>query len=222
VPNAWRSERLRSAQGQRQCAEARRIYKCCHGTPGGIASNDSRGPNAHQKERKEPLPDKKGLNVMDKTDAKKRILVEAGKIEKAEQTEARPADNLMKFHLQRSLPISHLGPEPRSKLINGSVDLYNRLRVRDPIDSLYAGAIVTLNNALMSAYGEATYGPGSSRDERLRRAYEGTALLIDLITTFENRRDSRFADPNLRARVLQDALGRCGLDTRCGDDEAEQ
>ena len=159
---------------------------------------------------------------MNKTDMKKQILMEPGEIEKAEQAEPRPSYNLMKFHLQQSLATSHLGLEPRSRLINGSVDLYNRLKVRDPLDSLYAGAIVALNNALMGAYGGATYGSSSSRDENLRRAYEGTALLIELVTAFENRRDLKLPNPDLRAEVLQAAMRRYGLAAKSGEEETEQ
>lgn len=57
-------------------------------------------------------------------------------------TETRPSDELMDHHLNQSLRTSHLGLEPRSRVINGSVDLYNRFKARDPVESLYAGAIV--------------------------------------------------------------------------------
>ena len=150
---------------------------------------------------------------MSKVDVKHQALAQVDKIEQARHpAEIRPSDHLMGHHLNGSLRTSHLGPEPRSKVQKGSVDLYNRLKVRDPIDSLYAGAIVALSNALMSAYGDATYGSQSSRDENLRRAYEGTALFIDLVTAFESRRDLKDgSDPERRAKMLQDLMMRFDL-----------
>jgi hypothetical protein len=60
-------------------------------------------------------------------------VAEASKIAER-KVEPRPSDNLMQLHLHGSFHTGHLGLEPRSRVENGSVDLHNRLKVRDPVD----------------------------------------------------------------------------------------
>jgi len=62
------------------------------------------------------------------------------------------------------------------------------------------------------AFGEAAWG-GKTRDENLARAFEGTALLIELMNAFEIRRDLRKQDdPELRAKVLEAVLKQLDCD----------
>jgi hypothetical protein len=71
----------------------------------------------------------------------------------------------------------------------------------------------------MSAYGEAARST-QSRDENLGRAYEGTALFIDLVTAFESRRALKDAtDPERSAKVLQAVMERFGLVATSSDED---
>lgn len=154
---------------------------------------------------------------MSTNDLNELVLTEIGEIEKAQTHRAetkpvdspRPSDQLVAFHLQSSAP-SCLGAELRRTVINGSIDLYGRLKVRDPIDSIYAMAIVAMHNAVMSSYAEAARYSKTEDEHHLHRAYEGTALLIDLVAARENRR-ALLDDPKRREEVLQELMRRYGL-----------
>jgi hypothetical protein len=150
---------------------------------------------------------------MSEIDAKKQaLLLQACEIVKAAATESRPSVNLRAWQLTRSLRTTYVDAEQRAKIQGGSVDLYNRVKVGCAIDSLHAGAIVALNNAIMDAFGEAAWG-GRTRDENLGRALEGIALLIELMNAFETRRDLRkHDDPALRANRLEAVLKQLDCD----------
>jgi hypothetical protein len=149
---------------------------------------------------------------MSEIDVKKQaLLLQAAEIVKAAATESRPSVNLRAWQLTRSLRTTYLDAEQRAKIQGGSVDLYNRVKVGCAIDSLHAGAIVALNNAVMDAFAEAAFG--KDRDENLGRALKGTALLIELMNAFETRRDLRKQDdPELRAKVLEAVLKQLDCD----------
>jgi hypothetical protein len=154
---------------------------------------------------------------MDSKDVKKPILNEAGENEQSEVVEVdakpvgslRPSDYLVGFHLHQSAPLANLGVETREKVSAGTVDLYNRLKVHDAVDSIYCLSIVALLNASMHAYDEATWS-SKNRDESLERGYEGTALLMDLVTARENRR-ALLEDRSRREEVLEQLMQRYGL-----------
>ena len=152
---------------------------------------------------------------MSELELKDQVLVPTDKIEKAESSiVSRPSNRLIGFQLNRSLRTGNLGQEPRSKIQDGSVDRYNGFKVKDIIESLYAGAIVALSNAVMDAYGEAAQS-GRFRDQNLGRAFEGTSILIDLMTAFETRRDLRKQDdPASRANALEAVLKQIDLRQR--------
>ena len=116
-------------------------------------------------------------------------------------TVLRPSDHWLGFHLHQSSAISNVGAEVSAKISGGSIDLYNRLKPRDSIEAIYSSSIVALYSALMKSYGEAALS-ARVRDENLDRAYEGTALLVELVTAFENRR-ALLGDPKRREEALQ-------------------
>jgi len=162
---------------------------------------------------------------MSTIDANELVLMESREIEEAQTRKAktkpvdnlRPSDELVTFHLLQSSPLGYLGAEPRRTVINGSIDLYRRLKARDPIDSIYAMAIVALHNAVMSSYSEAARC-SKTRGEDLDRAYEGTALLIELVTARENW-PAVLDDGDRREEVLQELLRRYGLTASASADE---
>jgi hypothetical protein len=158
-------------------------------------------------------------------DVKKLILDEAGENQKGEVLKAdaepprglRPSDHLVTFHLHQSAPLGNLSAERGAKVSAGTVDLYNRLKVRDAVDSIYCLSIVALLNASMNSYSEATCS-SKNRDENLDRAHEGTALLMDLVTARENRR-ALLEDRSRREEVLEELIRRYCFTVPASDKE---
>jgi hypothetical protein len=112
---------------------------------------------------------------------------------------------LVKIHLLESSRLPHLAAERAAQVTAGSIDLYNRLKARDSIDSIYCTAIVALLNAIIGSFENAPIS--SDRDEHLRRAYEGLALLTNLVEVRENLR-ALLNDADRREEVLNQLLSR--------------
>jgi hypothetical protein len=124
-----------------------------------------------------------------------------------ESARVRPSNELVAFHLRETAPLENLGVAWSDKVSSGTVDLYNRLKPRDAVDSIYCMSIVAMANASMKFYSVATRRMES---ESLDRAYEGTARLMELVTARENRR-ALLGDPNRREEILEELVKRYGL-----------
>ena len=123
---------------------------------------------------------------------KKQRPPEADSVKQAEKpSQMRPSDRLLSHHVTGSLRTHTLGPDIRSEVIGGSVDLYSRIKPRDAFDSILIASIVALYNANMDSFSEAAR-IRDPKDDNRRQAIEGTAMLMQLIKTLEER---RFVNP---------------------------
>ena len=113
------------------------------------------------------------------------------------------AIRLVQLHLQQTCGMPHLAVEQAAHVTEGSTDLYNRLKARDPVDAIYCTTLVALQNAVMASFAEAALSRG--RDENLARAYEGVTLLIEAVAVRENRR-ALIADTERREDVLNQLM----------------
>ncbi len=120
-------------------------------------------------------------------------------------SQMRPSDRLLSHHVTGSLRTHNLGLDIRSEVAGGSVDLYSRFKPRDVIDSILIASIVALYNANMDSFSEAvrTRDP---KDEHRRKAIEGTAMLMQLIQTLEDRRFSNPKEDPKGRRETVDAI----------------
>jgi hypothetical protein len=122
----------------------------------------------------------------------------------AERNESRQrAIRLVHLHLQQTCRMPYLAVEQAAHVTEGSTDLYNRLKARDPVDAIYCTTLVALQNAVMASFAEAALSRG--RDENLARAYEGVTLLIEAVAVRENRR-ALIADTERREDVLSQLM----------------
>jgi hypothetical protein len=124
------------------------------------------------------------------------------------KADPRAVMKLVKLHLVGSSRLPHLAVGPAAEATAGSIELYSRLRARDSIDSIYCSAIVALLNAIMGSFAEAPLG--RDRDDHLARAYEGLALLTNLVEVRENRR-ALLDDTQRREEVLNELMSRYAL-----------
>ena len=122
---------------------------------------------------------------------------------------AKPPETLVNFHLQQVAPRAGLTSDLSQKAHAGTVDLYNRLKARDAVDSIYCRMIVAVLNSSMRAYDEARLG--SRREEKLQLAYERTEFLMALITARENRL-AVLEDRSGREKAIEQLMRRYGLD----------
>jgi hypothetical protein len=128
-----------------------------------------------------------------------------GKGSKSDQGAASPVNQLVKMHLRETSRLPRLGAEYAALVTDGSIDLYNRLKARDSIDSIYCTAIVALLNAIMSSFANAP--TAADRDDHLRRAYAGLDMLTKLVDVRENRR-ALLNDAGRREEVLNQLFNR--------------
>jgi hypothetical protein len=115
------------------------------------------------------------------------------------------AGRLVQLHLLQTSRQPHLAAQPAADVTEGSVAVYNRLKPRDPVDSMYCTTLVALQNAVMASFTEAT--TSRERNEHLARAYEGIALLTDLVAVREDRR-ALITDTERRNEVLDQVMRR--------------
>lgn len=125
----------------------------------------------------------------------------------AERNEARRrAAQLVKAHLGQTSRLPNLGAELAAQVSEGSVELYNRLKPRDPIDSMYCTTIVALQNAIISSFARAT-----RREEHLGEAYKGVALFIETVAVRESRR-ALMEHIERRQEIVNELMHRYGLE----------
>ena len=115
------------------------------------------------------------------------------------------SSRLVQLQLQETSRLPHLAAQRAADVISGSIELYNRLDPRDPVDSIYCTTLVALQNAVLSSFAEAA--TSRERNEHLKHAYEGLALLNEAVAI----RESRYAlidDTHHRESVLNQLMKR--------------
>jgi hypothetical protein len=125
--------------------------------------------------------------------------------DEAERNEGRRrAGRLVQLHLHQTSRLPRLASELATHISEGSVEVYKRLKPRDPVDAMYCTTIVALQNAIISSFAEAAIS--RDRDEHLAQAYEGVALLMETVSVRENRR--ALSEDTCREDVLNELIRR--------------
>jgi hypothetical protein len=110
----------------------------------------------------------------------------SGKSDAERNESRRRAGRLVQLHLHETSRLPGLASELATHIREGSVEVYNRLKPQDPVDSIFCTTIVALQNAIISSFAKATIS--QNRDKHVGQAYEGVALLMDIVAVRENRR----------------------------------
>jgi len=98
----------------------------------------------------------------------------------------RPHVDLLEHQLVMS--VTRNSPKERaSRLVKGTFDLYSSLAPEDAIDSMLAGAMVGLLNAIMDCFDRANWS-GRARELNLRYGIKGAATLAALTKLYDSRR----------------------------------
>lgn len=121
------------------------------------------------------------------------------------ESDERRSSRLVQLQLLETSRLPHLAVERAVQVTAGSIELYNRLKARDPVDSIYCTTLVALQNAVMASFAEAT--TSRERNEHLTRAYEGAALLMESVAVRESRR-ALIEDSDRREEVLEQLVKR--------------
>ena len=121
----------------------------------------------------------------------------------AATVDQKASDKLVQNHYQgmvaatlmMSAPGKHVSTDAETKeqLTFGPVSLYASIKPKDPLDSVLAALLISVNSLALDTLGHAAISPPGDklREVNMRLGFKGAMVAVELVRTIDNRRRNK-------------------------------